>query len=389
MKTIYFDCYCGAAGDMIVGALLDAGADWDGLRKALSSLPLEGYTVSTRALKKRGIMTTKFDVEVEEAKQPHRHLHHCVEIIDGGDFPEAVKAASRETFRRIAEAEAKVHGSTIEKVHFHEVGAVDSIVDIVAAHWCLHDLGIEQCLASELVTGHGTVDCADGVMPVPAPATALLIEGIPWRQGEIDKELLTPTAAAFLAQVSNGFGPIPRMTAARTGYGSGTMDLPHHANALRVFIGEAAGLGSTEEITIIETHVDDMLPEWLPGVIDEALAQGARDAFLTPILGKKGRPAHCITVLCDEGDAGRLARLLLRHTTTFGVRMRREPRLVLERELIGVDTPYGAVRVKVGKLDGVILQRSPEHADCDARAKEANVPAHQVYAAALAAAQAL
>lgn len=385
MKTLYFDCFSGASGDMIVGALLDLGANFEALREALQSLDVAGYAVTAKKVKKKGVMATQFNVEIDpNAKQPHRHLRHVVEIIDRGVLPDAVKAASRETFRRIAESEARVHGTTIEKVHFHEVGAIDSIVDVVGAHFCLHMLGCERVTSSALHVGAGTVECAHGVMPVPAPATALLLEGIPCYGGEIQAELVTPTGAALLAQLASSFGPMPMMTVARVGYGSGMRDLADRANVLRVIEGGTTGSHSVETITVIETNVDDMVPELIPVLLEQALAAGARDVFVSPITGKKGRPGHLVTVLCDAAKADSLAAVVFRNSTTLGVRIRTENRICLQREWKDVETPWGRVRVKIGRFGGERTVASPEFEDCKALAEKAGAPVLQVYRAALA-----
>lgn len=387
MKTLYFDCFSGASGDMIVGALLDLGADFDKLKAALESLDVSGYSVSAKKVKKKGVMATQFTVELDlNLKQPHRHLRQVVEIIDRGALSNAVKEASKETFRRIAESEAKVHGTTIEKVHFHEVGAIDSIVDVVGAHFCLNEIGCEHIASSPLHVGAGTVQCAHGVMPVPAPATALLLEGIPCYGGEVQAELVTPTGAALLAQRSSSFGPMPPLTIFRVGYGSGTRDLADRANVLRVIEGESAETRATELVTVIETNIDDLIPELIPVLIDEALKAGARDAFVTPTTAKKGRPAHLITILCDPEKRDTMAQVIFRNSTTLGVRIRDERRICLERDWKEVKTEWGKVRVKTGKFGTEQTVASPEFEDCRKIAEAAGVPVLVVYRAALAAA---
>lgn len=388
MKTLYFDCFSGASGDMIVGALLDLGVDFDKLKAALESLDVTGYSVSAKKVKKKGVMATQFTVALDPSmKQPHRHLRHVVEIIDRGNLSDAVKEASKETFRRIAESEAKVHGTTIEKVHFHEVGAIDSIVDVVGAHFCLNEIGCERFAVSPLHVGAGTVQCAHGVMPVPAPATALLLEGIPCYGGDVQAELVTPTGAALLAQLSSSFGPMPPLTISRMGYGSGTRDLADRANVLRVIEGTSATSHASEAVTILETNIDDMVPELIPVLIDEALKAGARDAFVTPTTAKKGRPAHLITILCDHDKSDTMASVVFRNTTTFGLRMREERRICLEREWKVVATEWGTVRVKIGKFGAEQTVASPEFEDCKQVAEVAGVPVLVVYRAALAAAR--
>ncbi len=388
MKTLYFDCFCGAAGDMIVGALIDAGADFDTLRNALGTLAVDGYRVTAERINKHGTMATKFDVEIDaEHGHPHRHLRHIVEIIEGGNLPPEVKEASLETFHRIAEAEAEVHGTTPEKIHFHEVGAVDSIVDIVATHLALHQLKPERILSSALHVGSGTVKCAHGVMPVPAPATALLLRGIPSYGGEVDGELVTPTGAALIGQLAEAFGPMPEMRIETVGSGSGTKDLPDRPNVLRILLGETAEAGGgMESIVVVEANIDDMNPELFPPLINDLLEAGARDAFLTSILGKKGRPAHLITILVDEMELKGITGVLFRGSTTLGLRMRREQRICLEREWKTAKTPWGAVRVKIGRFEGSTTSTAPEYEDCVRVASESGVSAKEVYEAAHAAA---
>ncbi|MDK1020705.1 MAG: nickel pincer cofactor biosynthesis protein LarC [Candidatus Hydrogenedentes bacterium] len=388
MKTLYFDCFCGAAGDMIAGALIDAGADFEAIRHGLATLDVSGYSLSARKIDKHGTMATKFDVDIDaENGQPHRHLRDIVQIIESGDLPPEVKEASLETFRRLAEAEAEVHGTTPEKIHFHEVGAVDSIVDIVATHLALHQLKPERIFSSALHVGSGTVKCAHGIMPVPAPATALLLRGIPSYGGEVDGELVTPTGAALMAQIADEFGPMPEMRVETIGSGSGTKDLPDRPNVIRVFYGETTEAGAaTETIVVVETNIDDMNPELFPPLINDLLEAGARDAFLTPILGKKGRPAHLITILVDEVELNSVTRVLFRGSTTLGLRMRREQRICLEREWKTAKTPWGAVRVKIGRFEGDTTSTSPEYDDCVRVASEGGVSTREVYEAAHAAA---
>ncbi len=387
MKTLYFDCFSGAAGDMMVGALIDAGADFGKIRDALMSLGVEGFDVAIEKVKKKGVMATKFHVNIAAQGHPHRHLKHIVAIIEKGNLPESVRAASLETFRRIAEAEAEVHGSTIEKVHFHEVGAVDSIVDIVGAHLALEQLRPERIESSALHVGSGTVLCAHGVMPVPAPATALLLKGIPTYGGTVEGELVTPTGAALIAQLAQKFGPQPAMTVNAVGAGSGTRDLPDRPNVLRVMIGETAGAsGATETITVIEANIDDMNPELFPPLVKGLIEAGAKDAFLTPILGKKGRPAYLVTAMADEAAVAKVADALFRGSTSLGLRMRREERICLQREWKDVSTQWGAVRVKIGLRGGIAANAAPEFDDCARVAEAAKVAVREVYDAARAAA---
>lgn len=388
VRILYLDCFSGISGDMTVGALIDAGADFEAIRRALESLHVHGFTVAAEKITKRGIAATQFHVHQEEhAHHPHRHLKHVVEIIQHGALPEPVKAAAIATFERLAEAEAAVHNTTVEKVHFHEVGAVDSIVDVVAANLALHLLGVERVFASPLYVGGGVIQCAHGVLPVPAPATARLLQGKPIVVGGVDAELVTPTGAALAVQWAEAFGAAPSMRIDAIGYGSGTRDLPDRANLLRVLVGEAEDLGARREsITIVETNLDDMTGELLPELIAAAMAAGARDAFITPVIGKKGRPAHLLTALCDESKLSGVCRMLFAHSTTFGVRIRREERMILDRHWETAQTPWGPVRVKIGLWNGERLVAAPEFEDCRALAGSAGIPVRRVYEAALAAA---
>lgn len=389
MEILYFDCFSGISGDMTVGALIDAGADFETIRTGLMSLGVKGFDVAVERVKKKGVTATKFHVNIDEGeKQPHRHLRHVVEIIEQGDLPEPVKTASIDTFKIIAEAEAEVHGSTMEKVHFHEVGAVDSIVDIVGAQYGLYLLGVNRVEASPLHVGSGTVKCAHGIMPVPAPATALILRGKPTYGGEVDGELVTPTGAALAVQAAAAFGPAPRMTVHTIGYGAGTKDLPDRANVLRVLVGEvetAGGLPPSEAITVIEANIDDMTGELAAVLIHTALEAGARDAFITPVTAKKGRPAWVITLLCEPAQCSAMVALLFAHSTTLGVRMRTEQRYVLDRDWQTVETPWGNVRVKRGLLGGQVNTLAPEFDDCQEVAVKAGVPVRRVYEAAIAA----
>jgi pyridinium-3,5-bisthiocarboxylic acid mononucleotide nickel chelatase len=387
MKSLYFDCFCGAAGDMVVGALIDAGADFARLCVALESLGVDGFTLAAPKVVKKGIQATHFQVTVKaHHHHPHRRLRDILAIIEAGDLPDTVKAASAETFRRVAGCEAEVHGTTPDEVHFHEVGAVDSIVDIVGAHLALHDLGIDEVASSALPVGFGTIKGAHGVMPIPAPATAKLLQGAPFYGGDVEGELVTPTGAALITQLARSYGPVPAMRLASVGYGCGTRDVADRANVLRVLVGETeSSLPTMDTITVVEANIDDMNPELFPPLIADLLARGARDAFLTPILGKKGRPAYLVTVLCDDDRVGDIVPAMFHASTTLGVRIHQERRVCLDREWKSVATPWGAVRVKIGRFRGAITSVSPEFEDCRKVAEEKRVPVLAVYEMAHAA----
>jgi len=388
VKTLYFDCFCGAAGDMIVGALIDAGADYEKIKESLSTLDVDGYELSCEKVNKHGTMATKFDVHLDETTdQPHRHLRHIVDIINSGELPESVKQASLDTFQRVAECEAEVHGTTIQKVHFHEVGAVDSIIDIVGTHLALDQLKPDTIHSSSLHVGSGTVKCAHGIMPVPAPATALLLRGIPSYSADVDGELVTPTGAALIAQLAESFGPMPEMITNSVGVGSGTKDIPDRPNVVRVLLGQASGNAkATETVTVIEANIDDMNPEHFPILLEEVLTAGAKDAFITPIMGKKGRPAHLVSILTDEESKAAVIDQLIKGSSTLGIRMRQEDRICLDREWKTVTTSWGDVKIKLGSYEGTVQNIAPEHDDCVALARESGASVKEVYQAALAAA---
>lgn len=297
-----------------------------------------------------------------------------------------MKDAANATFLALGEAEASVHGTTIDQVHFHEVGAVDSIVDIVASQIGFHLLGIERFACSPLHVGSGTVKCDHGIMPVPAPATARLLRGIPTYGGAVDGELVTPTGAAIIRHRVTEFGPAPLMSTLAIGYGSGTKNLADRANVLRITIGESDADSGRDTIQILEANLDDMSGELLAPLVSALMEGGALDAFLTPVIGKKGRPAHVVTVLAAEDKAPALCDLIFAHSTTLGVRTRTESRFILNRAWKSVSTPWGPVRVKIGSRGESTMTTAPEYDDCLSVANAAHIPVRNVYEAALAAA---
>jgi len=390
MKVLYFDCACGVSGDMIVGALLDAGVDLASLRLALESLSVPGLSITADRARKHGIMATQFRVHAHH-DHAHRHLSDIVALIEGSALPDPVKRGSIETFECIARCEAEIHGTTVEEVHFHEVGALDSIADIVGAHWAMHALAVERVVVSPLNLGSGTVEMAHGVLPVPAPATAALLHGVPCYGSDVAGELVTPTGAALIARFAHLYGPVPAMRIAAVGYGSGSRDLPGRANVLRVLVGESSepprdNLPESEPITVVEASIDDMNPELFPSLVADMLARGARDAFLTPVLAKKGRPAYLVTVLCDGDTLPEIIPAIFFGSTTFGVRIRQERRICLEREFKLVQTPWGAVQIKVGRYGGAMASLAPEYEDCRRLAEANGVSVLAVYEWAHAAA---
>lgn len=388
MKIAYFDCFSGAAGDMILAALLDVGCPLEPLQQVVRALNLSGVALTAEKVKRGGIAATYVRVAVgPEAEKKHRHLHHITAIIDAAHLPISVAENAKRIFQRLAAAEAQVHATTIEKVHFHEVGAADAIVDIVCACAALHELGIEAVHCSAIPTGHGTVRCEHGIMPVPAPATANLLAGVPLAACDEPGELTTPTGAAILTTLSRSFGPPPEMTIRAAGYGAGTREGQTRPNVLRVLLAESGGAAADEReiVVVLEAQVDDAPGQVVAYAVERALAEGALDAYIVPIIMKKGRPGQLVTVLCRPGDAEKLEDVLFRETTTFGVRRAMLARRKLAREHVAVETPFGPIRVKVGRSGGAVVQAWPEYEDCAAAALRAGVALRDVQQAALAA----
>jgi len=398
MKIAYFDCFSGAAGDMILGALIDAGLSLADLQRELAKLKLESIRLTADTVTRAGISGTKFNVLLAEtgrpADHPHgnsAHGHHhgrslteILSLIEQSTLAQPVKQMACDVFRRLAAAEGEVHAKPPEEVHFHEVGAIDSIVDIVGAAVGLHLLGIERVHSSPLRLGSGTVRCAHGELPVPAPATALLVRNIPVIPTDIQDELTTPTGAAILATLASEFGPMPACVIEAVGYGAGSRDVSGRPNLLRVFVGQTADSGlDADVVEVIEANVDDMSPEFFGGVFDRLFEAGALDVFVTPIQMKKGRPALLLTALAPPGCAAAVQDVIFRETTTFGVRIHEARRRKLPRETCTVTTPLGEVRLKVGRMGGRIVQAKPEHDDCARIARERNVPFRDVHEAAM------
>jgi len=381
MKLLYLDCFAGISGDMLLGALLDLGVSEDALRMELAKLKLPGYTISTRRVVKRHISATKFECACGQ-EQDHRSYSQIAEMIERSTLAESVKRRALSVFRRLGEAEAKIHGVPLEKIHFHEIGAVDSIVDIVGACIALEMLGVDGVQASPVPLGSGFVETAHGKFPVPAPATLELLRGVPTQTSDEPVELVTPTGAALLAEFCTRYVPIPAMTIEKIGYGAGTRNLERRPNVLRAVLGTTATATESETVTVIETNIDDMNPQWFGDVMERLLAAGALDVFLTPVQMKKNRPGTLLTVLCATSDSDRLADLVLTHTTSFGVRIHEARRRMLAREIVRVPTRFGEIEVKVGRLNGKVVTRSPEYESCKRAAALANVPVREVYDAA-------
>jgi uncharacterized protein (TIGR00299 family) protein len=386
MRVLYFDCFAGISGDMTVGALLDLGLEYEILQSEIAKLGLGGYRLCVSNVKRAGFAATKFDVEVDEAKQPARTFVEIRSLIEQSALSDGVKARSLQVFEKLAVAEARVHGSSIDHVHFHEVGAVDSIIDIVGAAIGFELLGIEKYIASPLRVGFGLVKAAHGVMPIPAPGTAELLRGIPAYAGDSEGEFVTPTGAAIIAALCETFGTMPLMQIEKLGYGAGSRDPKGFPNVLRLTLGEVQeAIGEAEKIIVIETNIDDMNPQAYGFVMERAFQLGALDVFITSVQMKKDRPGAMLTVLCQVKDFEALTNLLLSETTTLGVRYYEARRRTLERTFEIVETAYGEVRMKIARDQNRALHVQPEYEDCARLANEKGVALIEVQQAAHAA----
>lgn len=387
MRLAYLDCFSGIAGDMLLAALLDAGAPVARFHETIHALGLAEVTLRVERVKRHGISANHVRVDVDPAApRKHRHLSHIVKIIDAAPLPPRVAAQAKRIFTRLAEAEALVHQTTVEKVHFHEVGAADAIVDIVCACLGLAELGVDDVVCSPIPTGSGTVTCDHGVMPVPAPATAQLLRGAAIANCEEPGELATPTGVAIATTLASSFGPPPAMTLSAVGVGSGSREGKTRPNIFRVLIGEAVAPAAGFEhdvVTQLEAQVDDASGQTVAFALENALAAGALDAYCVPIIMKKGRPGLLMTVLCEPGRAGEFEESLLTHSPTFGVRRSSLTRTKLARSHVTVATPYGDIRVKLGRRGEGVVHAAPEYEDCAAAARRANVPLDVVRQAAL------
>ena len=443
MRTLYLDCFAGISGDMTIGALLDCGLDFEFLKRELAKLKLEGYELSLERVDRSGISAAKFGVHVHAHHHEHFHEHHhdhthshahnpihdpshehshshshtpehshehhhhdhahahahshepqhhhehrslstIKQMIAASDLSETIRQRATAIFERIGEAEAKIHGMPIESVHFHEVGAVDSIVDVVGACIGLEALGVERIIASPLHVGSGTFNCDHGTYPVPGPATTEILRGAPIYAKEIQGELVTPTGAAIVAEVAAEYGPLPLMRVERVGYGAGTRTYPKFPNVLRAVLGELEAADETpDRVTVIEANIDDTNAQVFGHLMEQALAAGALDIFYTPVQMKKNRPGVLLTLLCAPADAERMTDLIFRETTTLGVRHREEQRTILRREHVTVETEFGPIRIKVARnAKGQVINSAPEFEDCRAAALKHQVAMRDVQTAA-------
>jgi len=393
-RLAYFDCASGASGDMLLGALVDLGLPLDALRAELAKLPLGGYRLEARKVVRAGLQATKVDVVVEgqnatdehehEHEHEHRGLPEILGLLDRSHLEPEVKERAASLFRRLAEAEAAVHGTSPEDVHFHEVGAVDSIVDVVGGVIGLRWLGAERFAASPLNVGTGTVSMSHGVYPVPPPATARLVSGVPV-YGAGEGELLTPTGALLVTGHATEYGPLPLLQPEGIGHGAGSRDTPGRPNVLRLIVGRSAEKLAAERIVVIESEIDDMTPQLFGPLIDRLLAAGAVDVYYTAIQMKKGRPGTLLTALVAADRRPAVEDVLFAETTTLGVRWQEWNRTVADRERQLVETPFGPVHVKIGRRHGAVVNVQPEFDDCLRQAEATGRPVKEVWAKALAA----
>jgi pyridinium-3,5-bisthiocarboxylic acid mononucleotide nickel chelatase len=401
VKVLYFDCFSGASGDMLLGALIDAGVPLAEVRRALGSLAIDAEAVWTERVVRAGISATKFCVRGEDAHEhgagqesrhehpEHRTLAEIARLIDGSALSAAGKARATALFARLADVEAGIHGIAVDRVHLHEVGALDSIIDIVGTVHALEYLAADRIVASPLNVGRGTVRAAHGVYPVPAPATLQLLAGTPIYAGAQSAEMTTPTGALLVASYAASFGALPPMRMRAVGYGAGSRDFAEMPNVLRVVIGDAAEAateattGPPSRVSVIEAEIDDMSPQLFGVVMDRLLAEGALDVFYTPVQMKKNRPGTLMTVIASLGARERLSATIFRETTTLGIRYRESDREVLDRETVTVQTPAGPIPIKVARRDGLVLNAAPEFDDCVRAAAASGRPVKEVQALAV------
>jgi uncharacterized protein (TIGR00299 family) protein len=387
MRTLYFDCFAGASGDMILGALIDAGVEPGSFRQQLSLLGVTGYTIGFETVDRSGISATYARVQTAH-EHAHRHLSDILKIIYDSRLSDNVKNRAAKIFSRLAEAEARVHDEPIEQVHFHEVGALDAIIDVVGAAIGFELLQIDRFVSSPLHVGSGTVEMEHGRFPVPPPAVTELLKGVPFYSTEIAGELVTPTGAAIITTVCAEYGPIPLLKLEHTGYGAGTREYQKFPNALRVLVGEQEENArksievADERLWMIETNMDDISPQILGHVMERAFDLGALDCFFTSVQMKKNRPGVLLSILCREKERATLSELLFSETTTLGIRAYEVERRALERQIVRVETQYGSIDVKVAELNGHIIKVMPEYDQCRQTARAANLPLRVIEEAA-------
>jgi len=385
MKILYFDCPTGISGDMFLASLIDLGVDFDAIRQELVKLPVDRIDIEIGTEVRHSIAGTTFRVKTTEAAH-HRTFADIKAIIDNSSLSAPVKAMSTGIFSRIAEAEGMVHGIKADEVHFHEVGAMDSIIDIVGAALAVESLQPVTVFCSPIPLGSGTAKTMHGIIPIPAPATVEILKGTPIASSSIPFELTTPTGAAIIKTLAQGFGPMPSMTIERTGYGAGKKDFRESANLLRVFMGEGAGNAGAgrDNLVVLETNIDDMSPQIAGYLIERLLASGALEAYFTPVQMKKSRPGLLLTALCASEKSEALTDLIFAESTSIGVRSYPVSRRCLERSMEEIATQWGTIRVKVSVNRGVAVSVQPEYEDCRKAALAHGVPLKRVMEAAKA-----
>jgi uncharacterized protein (TIGR00299 family) protein len=383
-RVLYLDCVAGIAGDMLLGALLHAGADPQRVRAGLAGLGIEGLELRTEPVTRHAISATHATIHAAPG-QPQRDWRSIRPLIDAAGLPERARERAQEAFKRLAHAEARIHDVDPEQVHFHEVGAVDAIGEVCGVALALEDLGVDRVVCSPLPVGRGFVKAAHGRLPLPAPATLALLKGAPIYGVEVETELVTPTGAALVAALAAGYGPLPRLTLETVGYGAGTRDGAELPNVVRAIVGAETGPAS-RPVSLIEANLDDLIPELAPDAAAACFAAGALDVWTAPAQMKHGRPGFVLSALTRPHDEEAVATAMLRETSTLGVRIARLDRIELERESRTVEVGGEPVRVKVGRLDGKVVNLAPEHADCERAARISGAPVKTVWAQALAAA---
>jgi len=393
-RILYFDCFNGASGDMVLGALLDAGLPIEDLRRALGSLAIDGASVSAGKVLRAGVSATKFKVEEHNGDahahthdhghhhHPHRSLADINQLIERSALSAAAQGRAKNLFQRLGEAEAAIHQVPIDKIHLHEVGALDSIIDIVGAVFAMEWFGADTIISSPLNVGGGMVNSAHGNFPVPAPATVKLLNGVPVYSSGVQSELVTPTGALLISSYATAYGPVPPMTIEKAGYGAGDRDLPNTPNVLRVLLGERAEEPGTEQIVVLNSEIDDMNPQLFGLVMDRLYAAGALEVYFASVQMKKNRPGTLLTIIAKPEQRQELSAIVFKETTTIGVRYHEMTRERLEREIVEVATPFGVVRFKIARLGGAIMNASPEFEDCLRLASNQQVPVKDVQAAA-------
>jgi uncharacterized protein (TIGR00299 family) protein len=388
MQTAYLDCFSGVSGDMLLGALIDGGVDVSALHQVVAALQLDGVTLKVEPQVVQGFAATRVTVACDHhghghghGHHPHRHLAEITALLQRADLPPRVRNRSLAVFTRLAEAEAAVHGTTVDRIHFHEVGAVDALIDIVATVAGFEALNIGRLVCSPLPLARGWVTCAHGDIPLPGPAVCRLLKGVPVYGEHLDQELVTPTGAALVAELADAFGPLPPMQLTCSGYGAGSMERHDgRPNLLRLLLGQSAEVHEAQQVEVIETHLDDWNPEFWPHVSARLLAAGALDVCLIPMLMKKGRPGYLLRVIAEPATREAVTTVLFTETSAIGLRMRREQRITLPRETVTVATPWGELTAKkIITPSGTVI--TPEYEVCRQVAEAHQVPLQEVYAA--------